>query len=439
MSSYHSRSNISNYKIGLKLTTRHFMRKDYNRTPLFNLLQKMDAATVWVFLATHGMWMESPIEPEALRIWIDCTTGSRRLSVSHQDYELIHAILLIPIFEMSIEELCSVKIRESSPSPWGIHGKIKRGELLQCRANLELEVTPLTFYAASMGYHRLGHSHRLAALQCALSQKIGETLIGDVSNIQPYTCLYGVEEVQEIVGSLVTYLSFLMRYYDEMNIRAIEAEMTTSIVPRPCDPQQLVDNVRRILKFIVEGSPVSDIGDIEIIKKDNSLLIEFPDSKINTLLQQIQVQLNPLGRLSYLDLLRKRFKEEFHKECVDVILLDFSEQMNPVDVYLLSLLVDQELERSLSFTWVICTPLTYPVAAITSLYADNLDCLGNVNLVLSSEDPYVAKLLAEKLSEELKGGKILYLAAGPTPHVLVFAKTLKDKLGDNVIFESLTP
>jgi hypothetical protein len=403
---------------------------------LLDLIQEMSPATVWIFLATHGMWIEDPEEPDALRIWIDCTSGSRRLSVSHQDYELIYAILSIPIFEMSVEELRSVKTKESSSSPWGIHGKIKKGELLQYRANLELEVTPLTFYAASMGYHRLGYSHRLAALQCALSQKIGEALFGHVSNVQTYTSLYGVEEVQEVVGSLVTYLSFLMRYYDEIDVRAIEAEMTTSIIPRPSEPQLLVNNVRSMLKYIVKGYQVLDIW---ITKKDNSLFIEFSDPMINSLLQQIQDQLNPLGRLSYLELLMKRFKEEFCKECVDVILLDFSEQMNPCDAYLLSLLVKHELGRSLSSTWVICTPLTYPVAAITSAYASSLDCLGDVNLVLSSEDPYVAKLLGEKLSEELRRNKILYLAAGPTPHVFVFAKTLKDKLNDNVIFESLTP
>jgi hypothetical protein len=227
-----------------------------------------------------------------------------------------------------------------------------------------------------------------------------------------------------------------MRYYDEIDVRAIEAEMTTSIIPRPSEPQLLVNNVRSMLKYIVKGYQVLDIW---ITKKDNSLFIEFSDPMINSLLQQIQDQLNPLGRLSYLELLMKRFKEEFCKECVDVILLDFSEQMNPCDAYLLSLLVKHELGRSLSSTWVICTPLTYPVAAITSAYASSLDCLGDVNLVLSSEDPYVAKLLGEKLSEELRRNKILYLAAGPTPHVFVFAKTLKDKLNDNVIFESLTP
>jgi hypothetical protein len=92
---------------------------------LLDLIQEMSPATVWIFLATHGMWMEDPEEPDALRIWIDYTSGSRRLSVSHQDYELIYAILSIPIFEMSVEELRSVKMKESSSSPWGIHGRLR--------------------------------------------------------------------------------------------------------------------------------------------------------------------------------------------------------------------------------------------------------------------------------------------------------------------------
>jgi hypothetical protein len=113
--------------------------------------------------------------------------------------------------------------------------------------------------------------------------------------------------------------------------------------------------------------------------------------------------------------------------------------MNPCDVYFLSLLVKYKLDRELSFTWVICTPLTYPVATITSAYAKSLSNLGEVNLALSSENPYVAKLLALRLSEKLKNTKILYLAAGPTSHSFVFAKTLKEKLNNNVILEALTP
>jgi hypothetical protein len=348
-----------------------------------DLIREMSPAAIWIFLATHGMWMKDPIDPEALRVQIDCMTSSRRLNVSHRDYELVYAILSIPIYEMSVEELCSVKMKELPPSPWGIHGKIKRGELLRYCVNLELEVTPLTFYAATLGYHRLGYSHRLAALQCALSRKIGEDLFGDVSNVRTYTSLYDVEEVQEIVGSLVTYLSFVMRYYGEIDVRVVEAEMTTSIIRRPSDPQSLVNNIKSLLQYIVEEYSGLDV---EVKKKNNSLLIEFSDPKINSLLQQIQNQLNPLGRLLYLGVLMKKFEEELRGEHIEAILLDFSEQMNPCDVYFLSLLVKHKLDREPSSTWVICTPLTYPVATITSAYAKSLSNLGEVNLALSSRE-----------------------------------------------------
>ena len=430
----------TNCKISLKLVEESCFSKtkDRDSKPLLDLLREKKPFSHWLFLATHGMWVEGPEKDSTLSLLVDPATGMRRLIANYKYYELIHAILLIPIFEMFVEEMSFVKDEKNGKSgatPWGIHSKIKRAELLRKDSMLQLTVTPLTFYAATQGYHRLGYSHRLAALQSAFSKKIGEIFYSNASNTLTYSCLYGVREEQEILGALLTYLSFIVRYSTEIDVKLLEAEMTTSIIAKALS-QSSMSNIRRILESLVrEWHPGLDM---EVKKEGRSLFIEVPYLDINEDLKRIQQELKPFGRLSYLDTLINRFRNEFRYENIGTVLLDFSEQMNPCDIYLLSLLVSHEL-RGISSTWVICTPLTYPVAAITSLYADNLDCLGNVNLVLSSEDPYVAKLLAEKLSEELKGGKILYLAAGPTPHVFVFAKTLKDKLGDNVIFESLTP
>lgn len=437
LSSEQSLYNNSNYRIALELTTTHTLKsKSEGKSSFLDLVRGMDPAALWIFLATHGMWIKKPKEPSSLRVLVDSITGSRRLVINYQDYELISAILSIPIFEMFVEEISSVKGGELTPTPWGIHGKIKRGELLCEDADLKLKVTPLTFYAATIGYHRLGYSHRLAALQCAFSQKIERALFREESHLQTYSKLYEVKEEEEALGALIGYLSFIIRYFTEIDIKAVEAEMTTSIIRRPSEPRSLVKNVRSILQYVVKAYP--DLN-MEVTKKNNSLFIEFSDLKINGLLQQIQDQLNPFGRLSYLDFLMKEFEEKFRKECIDVVLLDFSEQMNPCDIYFLSLLIKSKLERDLSSTWIICTPLTYPVATVASAYAKNLHNLGEVNLVLSSEDPYIAWLLASKLSGKLKNTKVLYLAAGPTPHVFVFAKTLKEELNNNVLLEALTP
>jgi len=428
------------YRIGLKLTEKNkFKRNGKDGKPLLSLLKEGGPDSHWIFLSTHGMWIEKVGGRDVLSLLIDSMTGRRRLIASCKDYELIHAILSIPVFEMFIEEISFIKDeRDDRPTstPWGVHSKIKRAELPHKDSTLELTVTPLTFYAATLGYHRLGYSHRLAALQSAFSRKIGEAFYTDASNIQAYPYLNEVKDNEEILGALITYLSFIIRYSTEIDVKLLEAEMTTSIIPAALS-QSSIKNARCVLRSLVREWHRG--LDIEVKREEGGLLIETSHLKINENLKQIQEELKPFGRLLYLDTLIKRFKDEFCKEDIETLLLDFSEQMNPCDVYLLSLLVKHELGRSLSSTRIICTPLTYPVAAITSIYADSLDYLGDVNLVLSSEDPFIAKLLAEKLSEELGKTKILYLAAGPTSHVFVFAKTLKEKLNENVIFEALTP
>lgn len=430
-------------KIGLKLTLNTPSRSNAKTgDPLIDKLLSIRPDQIWVFLSTHGMWLEEVRDDGEVSLLIDCFTGFRRLITHHENHELISAILLTPIFDQYVEEVSyTKKVKQVEEqliiTSRGVHSKVKKGEILYTDVvcGKWLEVTPLTFHAATSGYHRLGYSIRLGALQSAFSRMLAEYFFGEESSIRTYSEMFGLRQESEIAGALASYLSILIRYSTDINLEAIQAEMTTSIFrfEKICR-EKIVKSSRNLLYYISE-----ELEDLEIDfeRSSDSFLLRLPDKKVDKDFSRIQVGLNPFGRLNYLKSLKKSAVEWASKD-VRMLVLDFSEQMNPSDLYLLSLLIEN-CSFKLDSTWIICTPLTYPIASVTSAYATQLPSLGRIRIVMSSEDPLVAKVLAESLSKKIEDGKMLYLAAGPTTHVLSFGKTLKNNLGDNVIFEALTP
>lgn len=456
MNSFYSRFNYNpsnNIRIGVRLSsTNSYHGKVNPKDALINQLSNADPYSLWIFLATHGLWLEkfdkSTYRPLVL---IDPLTGVRRLKISYKYYELISAILLVPLFDMYVEEVSYVKDegKDSEYKPWGIHSKVKRGEILDTGIECQrvVQVTPLTFYAITCGYHRIGYSHRLAALQTAITEKILEAYFQSTVSDITYPQLYNVSMEQEFVGALVSLLSLVVRY-NEIDTSILKAEMTTSINPIGkldiSEKRCLASFARSFLCKIAEKMP--DIK-IDLMYEKTSddprkmFSLSFQDEELDCLFNVINEKLKLLGRLSYLQYLSRKFEEEYAREDVRNILLDFSEQMNPCDVYILSTLVKRNLGEKLHSTWIICTPLTYPLAALSTVYAAHLSALGDVRIVMSSEDPAIAKTLASKISEkeEIKNNKSLYLAAGPTSHVACFSKTLKKGLGDKIILETIAP
>ncbi|MEM2068688.1 MAG: hypothetical protein QXF28_07330 [Nitrososphaerota archaeon] len=439
---------LSPKKIGLKLTSNNpESSKIKCQDRLIHELLKSDPDRTWIFLSTHGMWLEK-VKDKEVGLLIDCLTGIRRLVINHENYELIFAILSIPMFDMHVEEVSYTKNtkekvekteQQSTITSRGIHSKVRRGEILNTdiASGKPLEVTPLTFHAATCGYHRLGYSLRLAALQSALSREVACFFFEIKPPHKTYASMYGLSSESEAAGALASYTSALIRYYSEINLEAVDAEMTTSIIKvRGVCKENIVKSSRKLLYYMSENPHGIEA---RFDKDSRDLLLRLPDEEADRALQDIQKELKPFRRLVYVEKLKKKF-EEWQKEDIENILLDFSEQMNTCDLYLLSLLVKTYFpESKLNSTWIICTPLTYPMASITSAYATWLSNLGKIRIVMSSEDVLVAKTLAESISEEIKKSKVLYLAAGPTSHVLSFGKTLKSRLGDNMICEALTP
>lgn len=426
-------------KIGLKLTSTSPNISCEEK--LIKKLLEVKPEEIWVFLSTHGMWLEK-VEDRDVRLLIDCLTGFRRLIVSYKNYELLSAILSTPIFDMYVEEISYIKKekedKKGSPiTSIGIHGKVKMGEILYTDTICKdwLEVTPLTFHAATSGYHRLGYSVRLGALQSALSRLMAEYFFEEVPQVKTYADIFGLRQESEAMGALVAYLSVLIRYFTDINLEAIQAEMTTSIFrfEKVCR-EKVVESSRKLLYYIS-----NDLGDIEMDfdRGSDVFLLRLQDREADEAIRRIQVELNPFGRLGYLKVLRERVSS-WKDENIKTLVLDFSEQMNPSDIYLLSILFDKS-NIKLDSTWIICTPLTYPVASVVSAYATQVPSLGDIRIVMSSEDPPVAKVLAESLSKKIEDGKMLYLASGPTTHVLSFGKTLKNMLRDRIIYEALTP
>jgi len=419
--------------IVLKLTKK-YLSVNKNLEGILKLLKDLDSSGHWVFLQTHGMWthgMWSCKIGEDLSLEID-SKGERRLHLISNDYQLVKALESVPLFHFMVDRLAVRKSKAGGISPWGIHIRMKRDELAAL-PNQGIEVSPLTFFAATSGFHRLARSFRVQAVQSALSKKISRALFGNdasASSCRTFHELYGICDKDEILGAFTALASGNART-SRMPLDAVKAELTTA------RERERVTNAciyQRLLEFIVQKKMldvnVSTSGSrIQLSSdKDNE-----DDGKLNDMLKVISQDV--LGRL----VAYKRVSEELRKQLDGEVsmLVGFSEQMGPCDLYLLASLV-KGIE--ICTTYVLATPLSYPLAALSSLYAalELEKMLGSIRFVLASEDVAVSKALARFIAEK-KGEKLIYLASGPTPQVLALCIELKQLMEDKVVLIPLAP
>jgi hypothetical protein len=161
-------------------------------------------------------------------------------------------------------------------------------------------------------------------------------------------------------------------------------------------------------------------------------------SQLNEVLQAISREV--LGRLEAYQRVLEELKGGVRRNVLKLA-VGFSEQMGPCDLYLIASIVELiGLSGRVEATYVLATPLSYPMAAVSSLYAAlELEALGRVELVLASEDVAVSKALAEYLADRAEECTLVYLAAGPTPQVLALSVELKRRLGDRAVLIPLAP
>ena len=412
--------------IVLKLTKK-CLSVNKNLEGILRLLKDLDGSGHWVFLQTHGMW--SCKIGEDLSLEID-SKGERRLYLIPNDYQLVKALESVPLFHFMVDRLGVRKSKDGGISPWGIHIRMKRDELA-ASPNQGIEVSPLTFFAATSGFHRLARSFRLQAVQSALSKKISRALFGNdasAGSCRTFHELYGICDKDEILGAFTALASGNVRT-SRMPLDAVEAELTTA--------RERVGNTciyQRFLEFIMQKKML----DVNVSASGGRIQLSFDkdnegDGKLNDMLKVISQDV--LGKL----VAYKRVSEELRKQLDGEVsmLVGFSEQMGPCDLYLLASLV-KGIE--ISTTYVLATPLSYPLAALSSLYAalELEKMLGSIRFVLASEDVAVSKALARFIAEK-KGEKLIYLASGPTPQVLALCIELKQLMGDKVVLIPLAP
>jgi len=392
--------------------------------------------STWFFLTTHGMWYQD-IKPERADISIDLRTGGTTLVISHEQnfYRLIKAIKSIPLFHLSVDAL--VVVREGRDStPWGVHSKIKDGEIRRVNCRETLKVTPLTFHAASSGIHRIGFYHRIMAFQQSLSKRIARALSLGGNIPTPYE-IFSVEEKQEIRGSLAALLSGIIKW-GRIDIDVLKEELTTSVIEPPKEELRGVMYLLRNLDADITPEITWDRGKGLTLsfKAFSGVRDKYVESSLNYINRVC------LGRLRCYDGLLEEFEREEKSLGKFDLVLDFSEQMGPLDIYLILMMLKSAgiLEKCENL-WLIGTPLTYPTATYSLLYIRK--CLPSEGissrLVISSEDPAFSRVIAKRVSGD-RNKKIIYLAAGPTSHVISFYKTLLEEKGrENVRAIPLSP
>lgn len=382
-------------------------------------------SSAWVFLLTHGMMeFKFRVTPSLL---IDVNNDKLILELDRYDESFAEYLLAHPISHLSVDlfrvlklELEDSKLREQ-PYPWSIHKRIKKYQVMNVDVKAELNASCLSFYSASMDVSRLGLSQRIASLQSALAYKIGLAL-DLIFDFTPSRFL-NVNEVEEEKAALLAFASGILRAY-KLNSNALLSEMTTSILTHELEEKKdtLACYARKILKKLVEvDDSLLEVkfceGRFELTSKGGILCkeIEFLSSIV-------------LGRLNAYPRVHKNLIEKVkHLNSKSIgIIIDFSEQMSLCDAYLLAALLPKV---NVSKIYLLATPLNYPVVELIKHYLINckLENLekSDIKLMLTSEDPKVASVLASYITKNHEKEPLVYLAAGATSHVLSFGYNLK--------------
>jgi hypothetical protein len=421
-------SSFSAAPLALKLVKR-FSPKEKRLGGLLAELKGLTSGAHWVFLQTHGMWTAGTKEELIAEI---AQSGETTLYIHHDDYALVKALESVPLFHFAVDRLAVRKSGGGGVSPWGVHIRVKRGELAQPPSE-SVEVSPLAFLAVTAGLHRLARSYRLQAVQSSLSKEIAAALFGAcASRYKAFHELYCVRECDEVLGALAALAAGTVKA-SRMPEEALAAELTTAREPprNVCAYRCLLEHLLQRRELEVSVRRVE--GRLQLYSKSGE-----GGSQLNDVLQAISREV--LGRLEAYQRVLEELKGGVRGNELKLA-VGFSEQMGPCDLYLIASLVELiGLSGRVEATYVLATPLSYPMAAVSSLYAAlELEVLGHVELVLASEDVAVSKALAEHLADRAERGALVYLAAGPTPQVLALSVELKRRLGDRAVLIPLAP
>jgi hypothetical protein len=421
-------SSYSVAPLALKLV-RRFSPKEKRLEGLLARLKGLRGEAHWVFLQTHGMWTAGTEGELTVEI---AQSGETTLHIDHRDYKLVKALESVPLFHFAVDKLAVHKQGKDEVSPWGVHIRVKRGELAQPPSE-SVEVSPLAFLAATAGLHRLARSCRLQAVQSALSKEVAAALLGaSASRYKAFLELYGVRDGDEVLGALAALSAGTVKA-SRMPEEALAAELTTAR-----EPPRNVRAYRCLLEHLLQRRrPEVGVrrveGGLQLYSKSGE-----GSSQLNEALQAISREV--LGRLETYQRVLEELKGGVRGNELKLA-VGFSEQMGPCDLYLIASIVELiGLSGRVEATYVLATPLSYPMAAVSSLYAAlELEALGRVELVLASEDVAVSKALAEYLADRAEECTLVYLAAGPTPQVLALSVELKRRLGDRAVLIPLAP
>jgi hypothetical protein len=397
---------------------------------LLSLLRDLKGSGHWVFLQTHGMWAHNTSGDLSAVIY---PGGETELYLVHSDYPLIKALEGVPLFHFMVDRLVVYKAagQASGVSPWGIHIRVKRGELASMPSS-GVKVSPLTFFGATIGLHRVALSFRIQAVQSALSRKIAKALFGSCAEVSSFHELYGVCEQDETRGSLAAFASGMAKA-SRIPREALEAELTTSVIPvrDPKNYSELLEALLRedSLRLDVDGS------------QQGMLRLVSDNGALNEPLEKVSGDI--LSRLVAYKRASDELGRKVNSNTTINLAVGFSEQMGPCDLYLLSCLI-KKLRLKAKKTYVLATPLSYPMATLASLYASlSLNTLGHVELVITSEDVESSKLLAGYLAGNSKSGTeeetLVYLASGPTSQVLTLSLMLKRLKREKTVLVPLVP
>ncbi|MGC9020976.1 MAG: hypothetical protein ACP5KE_07200 [Candidatus Methanodesulfokora sp.] len=367
-----------------------------------------NSSSAWIFLATHGMWSEK-LKGE-VRVTVDALSGETTLIFFHEDYGLIRAVDANPVFHMSVEKFAVTKKEGKEVSPVGVHIRMKKGEIERVSFRKEIEVTPLTFHAATSGIHRSGISYRIMAFQQALSRKISEAILQKSDVKAPYE-VFSVDERHEMEGSLISLISGVIKW-SKLDAKAVEAELTTSVLEMPS--AKALRGCYDLLSHLLQGGEV----DLSVVEEEKKLSLKSKQAS-RELLEYLSKIV--LGRLNVYKRVHEELKEG-KPEGEFSLAIDFSEQMGPCDAYLLlSILSSENLMEDCRGIWLIATPLSYPAVAYTLLYLKRSGAPDS-RMAISSEDPALSRRVADRILEF--DGSLIYIAAGPTSHVLSFAREI---------------
>ncbi len=301
-------------------------------------------------------------------------------------------------------------------------------------------VSELGLYSLTTGIDRFGMSAKYLVLQTAfmrdilgiLSRKLNheEDSKNFISQLVPYhnNDLENGDKVASITSLMLAYTRALKI------LKEAEASYTTAVwAPKDTDEKNIREDYQSFVKFISNYNKFENHSDLLVkISYDDFFYIKLN----NSLRFSSRISLGRLKRV--LAVLHEFYKN--NKKCYAnnvepfTIIMEWSEQMGPIDIALLLLLLKvlgiDPLNTNIDIR-VIATPLSLPHALIGKLYLDHvLGKRGNdarkSKIVLSSGiDHHVVIDAVKYIVDSIDNNRIIYFSAGSTLHTVVAYATLE--------------